>query len=189
MFIDIGKSARRFLVHICSPRTLRVAHEDSSFGGGNNRGLSKNQATTEIAWRQLRFQTGTYTSGLVNTRVHTLQGFECLSHVCSFMIAIHSPFQVAYLILGLDKAHLTRTDCWSGVRLLVNSAYPTAPHTIPNTIPSLPLATISFETSPRGKPTMSSTPRHHGSTRARRVVAPRSAEPMSTAAAPIRRTR
>jgi hypothetical protein len=46
-----------------------------------------------MAWRQLRFQTGTYTSGLVNTRVHTLQGLECLSHLCSFMIAIDSPSQ------------------------------------------------------------------------------------------------
>src|SRR3712207_413491 len=90
--IDIGKSARSFLVHICSPRTLRVAHEESSFGDGNNRGFSKNQVPTETAWRQLRFQTGTYTSGLVNTLVHTLQGFECLFHVCSFMIAIYSPF-------------------------------------------------------------------------------------------------
>jgi hypothetical protein len=77
-------------------------------GGGNKRGFTKNQPPTQTAWRQLRFQTGTYTSGLVNTRVHTLQGLECLSHVCFFMIAIYySPFHAAYLFL-LGKALLTR---------------------------------------------------------------------------------
>src|SRR5215216_699758 len=99
MLIDIGTSARNFLVHICSPRTLRVAHEELSCGGGNKRGFSKNQAPTETAWRQLRFQAGRYTSGLVNTLVHTLQGFECLSHVRSFMIAIYSPPDAACLFI------------------------------------------------------------------------------------------
>src|SRR5215217_8548151 len=97
MLINIGRSARGLLVHNCSPRTLRVAHEEASFGGGNKRGFSKNQAPTETAWRQLRFQAGRYTSGLVNTLVHTLQGFECLSHVCSFMIATCSPFHALTL--------------------------------------------------------------------------------------------
>jgi hypothetical protein len=97
MLIDIGRSARSLLVHVCSPRTLRVAHEEPSFGGGNNLGLSKNQAAMGMAWRQLRFQTGTYTSRLVKTRVYTLQGFECLSHVRSFMIAIYSPPDAACL--------------------------------------------------------------------------------------------
>src|SRR5919112_1831105 len=82
MLSAIGRSARGLLVHICSPRTLRVAHEELLCGGGNKRGFSKNQAPTRIAWRQLRFQTGRYTRGLVNTLVHTLQGFECLFHDC-----------------------------------------------------------------------------------------------------------
>jgi hypothetical protein len=59
MLIDIGRSARRFLVYICSPRTLRVAREEPSFGGGNNRGLSTYHAATGMTWRQQRFQTGT----------------------------------------------------------------------------------------------------------------------------------
>src|ERR687894_388253 len=100
MLISLGRSAWVVLVHNCSPKTLRVAHEEASLGGGNNRGLSKNQAAMGMAWRQLRFQTGTYTSGLVSTRDHTLQGLECLSHVCSFMIAIYFPFHATYLYLS-----------------------------------------------------------------------------------------
>src|SRR5829696_9973111 len=122
MLIAIGKSARSFLVHNCSPTTLRVAHEESSCGGGNKRGFSINQAPTETAWRQLRFQAGRYTSGLVNTLLHTLQGFECLSHVCSFMIAMCFPSHVAYLDLGPGEARLTRTGCWYGARPLDKSA-------------------------------------------------------------------
>jgi hypothetical protein len=61
-----------------------------------------------------------YTRGLVNTRVHTLQGFECLSQVCSFMIAIYSPFYAAYLYLS--EAQPTRTDGWFGARLLAKRA-------------------------------------------------------------------
>src|SRR5918998_3710340 len=62
-FCAIGRSACFFLVHSCSPRTLRVAQEEPSSGGGNNRGLTKNQAPTETAWSQLRVQTGRYTRG------------------------------------------------------------------------------------------------------------------------------
>src|SRR4028118_396404 len=58
MLCAIGRAARSCLVHSCSPRTLRVAHDESSLGGGNNRGLTKNQAPTETASRQLRSQTG-----------------------------------------------------------------------------------------------------------------------------------
>jgi hypothetical protein len=109
--INIGRSARALLVHICSPRTLRVAHEELFCGGGNKRGFSKNQVPTETAWRQLRFQTGMYASGLVNTLVHTLQGFECFAHVCSFMIAIFSPSYAAYLFLSEAHANVLLVWC------------------------------------------------------------------------------
>src|SRR5215204_3614835 len=57
------------------------------------------------------------------------------------------------------------------------------PHTILSTIPPAALKATS-EANERGKPTMSSTPHHHGSTRARRVITPSNTEPMSTANAP-----
>src|SRR5215217_6676132 len=44
----------------------------------------------------------------------------------------------------LGNSAYTQGFCWSGARLLVNSAYPTAPHTIPNTNASLPSATMAF---------------------------------------------
>src|SRR5215211_3041179 len=44
---------------------------------------------------------------------------------------------------------------------------------------SMPARTVS-KTATRGKPAMSSTPHHHGSTRAYMITAPRSIDPTST---------
>jgi FIST-like protein len=52
------------------------------------------------------------------------------------------------------------------------------PPTTANTMFSIPARTFSKKAR-RGKPKMSSTPHHHGSTRAYRVMAPRSVEPTS----------
>jgi hypothetical protein len=78
-----------------------------------------------------------------------------------------------------SEVQRTREGCSSTAPLSDKSAYPINPHTIPSTIPPAALKATS-EANERGKPTMSSTPHHHGSTRARRVIAPSNTEPMST---------